>query len=443
MMSDITNRVYEEPCLFKKCENIYRLTPKTPCLENGLEECAVTSKKSREVTSSIEQMTSSSISVDNINYSCLPSSSDTTSKDAAASVIKSNFFVETKSVPCRNEFINDSAKNYRYKNICLLTCFIAQTIAFLGLLAMVVPCAVILAGVHSELAAMSSAQSSFSVTQCKAVIEEANGEVKSHVQKENEQLTESIVNFFQASHVFNSCADIVNLSLPFISGSYYIRGPSGSAVEVYCSTGNGTAGWRRVAYINANASDFRCPPEFNHSKDPLSCRPSKLPGCTSVTFAVHGIKYTSITGRVLAWQYRNPDAFSNPHGHQRAENNIDGNYVDGISITHGVSPSTEHIWTFAIGIAVTNTSIDCNRCNFNKPDFVGSDLSCDYNRQCDDDMSYCHGPLWDDGDQCVGNATFVRQLPKPTTEDIDMRVCMDQDPEDEGIFLALLELYVR
>ena len=36
---------------------------------------------------------------------------------------------------------------------------------------------------------------------------------------------------------------------------------------------------------------------------------------------------------------------------------IDGQYVDGVSLTHGRSGSHEHIWTFAAGLAESEEQI--------------------------------------------------------------------------------------
>ena len=55
--------------------------------------------------------------------------------------------------------------------------------------------------------------------------------------------------------------------------------------------------------------------------------------------------YQEVRGIVRAYQFGSPDAF-----HTTKHGNIDSNYVDGISITHGKSPR-KHIWTYAIGFA--------------------------------------------------------------------------------------------
>ena len=44
--------------------------------------------------------------------------------------------------------------------------------------------------------------------------------------------------------------------------------------------------------------------------------------------------------------------------------------------------------------------------------------------------------------ECVGSAEFYRELPEPTIDDTGMRVCRDQDWNDEDILLNSVQLYV-
>ena len=62
--------------------------------------------------------------------------------------------------------------------------------------------------------------------------------------------------------------------------------------------------------------------------------------CVSNNFDIHGAEYSHICGRVIGYQRSQPAAF---YYHSRG---IDGNYVYGVSLTHGQSPR-QHIWTFA------------------------------------------------------------------------------------------------
>jgi len=424
-MNETLNAVYDEPFVRGKNENLYRLTRKPQ--ENGWDKHSMASNKSTEVMTSAEEMSCSSICVENCNYRRVPAkgSSDTTPA-GAGSVNKSSALLEDREVSGKEEFSKVPVENNRYKNIGMATCLIFLTITLLALAVVVVAGVVVIAGIRSELSATTT-QSDLNLTVWKEMVENAN------------EMS------MRALRVFDSCAAIVIPSHPFESGYYYVKGPTGSAVLVYCSLVGEYAGWRRLAYFDMNTStEDDCPSNFNYVRDPPSCKPTKTEaGCTSVTYKVNGIKYNSVTGRIVSRQYLNPDAFTDSKGNRRSEQEqkIEGNYVDGISLTYTKSSTAKHIWTFAAGIVWDDNPIDCDRCFLHKPDFVGSNFSCEINKQCD--QTNCQSLLWD-GQQCVGNATFHRELSEQTVADVQMRVCMDQDQyTDEGIHLTLVELYIH
>ena len=79
--------------------------------------------------------------------------------------------------------------------------------------------------------------------------------------------------------------------------------------------------------------------------------PIYRPGCNSVVFSTHRMKYTKVTGRVIDYQYASPDGFR-PYGHASHparctfdEAYLDEAYLDGVSITHGTP--RQHVWSFA------------------------------------------------------------------------------------------------
>ena len=62
-----------------------------------------------------------------------------------------------------------------------------------------------------------------------------------------------------------------------------------------------------------------------------------------------------------------------------------------------------------------------------------------------------NGRLWD-GDGCVTGEEcclfnsppwFTVQLPEVTTDDIDVRICLDEDSDSENVGIELLKLYVQ
>ena len=126
-----------------------------------------------------------------------------------------------------------------------------------------------------------------------------------------------------------------------------------------------------------------------------------------------------------AFWFDNPDGFT---GSQRPSRTINDNYVDGISLTYGTSNKT-HIWTFIADGAGSNQN--CPRL---VPQYVGSDYSClNPESSCTSSSSSCYSP-------------FFRLLQQPVTEDIELRLCRDQQRHNigrEGIYLGNLEIYVR
>ena len=99
-----------------------------------------------------------------------------------------------------------------------------------------------------------------------------------------------------------------------------------------------------------------------------------------------------------------------------------------------------HIWTFAASI---NTQRDgCAVCDRERPDFIGDHFSCEL-AELRNQGTVCNCNLLWDGGQCVGGESFFRDLPELTTEQIEMRVCREQDRRDEDILEAGVELYVQ
>ena len=122
--------------------------------------------------------------------------------------------------------------------------------------------------------------------------------------------------------------------------------------------------------------------------------------------------------------------------------------MDGVSLTHG--NSRQHIWTFA---AALDRSFDEheseNFCpcqtNSEPPLLVGEDYFCDAGNEefMTGETGLQTDPLWDGTDcLCCDNPPwFYKQLPQPTTDDIEMRMCKDRS--DENIAITEIEIYVQ
>ena len=260
-----------------------------------------------------------------------------------------------------------------------------------------------------------------------------------------------------------SCASILLFAPSFPTGDYWIRSSNGSAVRVYCdmtrSCSNITGGWMRVAELDMTDTAIQCPSSLRLRTSPRrTCvaRRSSSPICSSVAFTVGGVGYSKVCGRIKGYQKGSPDAFyrtSSPL-------NIESNYVDGVSLTHGTSK--QHIWTFAGAISENNenptSKCPCINTNISSmvphpPSYVGKDYFCDtaVERTFNNSIFYADDPLWD-GDGCGPQNTccsfnnppwFYKRLPQKTTDDIEIRVCNDQGRDDEDIAIEVVEIYVQ
>ena len=181
-------------------------------------------------------------------------------------------------------------------------------------------------------------------------------------------------------------------------------------------------------------------------------------GCESVTYSTFGMNYSHVCGKVIAYQHSSTDAFASS-----ASQSIEGYYVDGVSLTHGSPGSRQHIWTFAAGIVENNPSsypqwsCPCATTLSLVPVFVGNDCFCESGNPgpgYTNGRFYPNDPLWD-GQGCgaasccelsypprVTPPWFCKQLPQATTDDIEIRICRDQD-RDEDTPIQLIEVYIQ
>ena len=246
----------------------------------------------------------------------------------------------------------------------------------------------------------------------------------------------------------NSCIELAEQEPGIPSGNYWILNFTQSPVQVFCEMGqvfpaslNVTGGWVRVANLNMTDPDQQCPENLQLSyTNPIRLcgRSTDSPSCDSVTFTTYGVQYRQVCGRVRGYQFATPDAFT--------FNNIDSPYVDGVSITHGANPR-KHIWTFVAG-----DSCPCARGTVT-PTFVGSDYYCESgvigSRNY---VLYPNDPLWD-GQGCNGLEStccdppnlpwFCKELPQSTTDDLEVRICGDENLSNEDTPIDLVQLYIQ
>ena len=215
--------------------------------------------------------------------------------------------------------------------------------------------------------------------------------------------------------------------------------------------------WIRIAYLDMKNSTHQCPTGFRQTSSPkrLCGRPSG-PGCVSTTFPVNGVRYSKVRGQVRAYQDKTPDAF-HPYHASRATT-IDSYYVDGVSITHGRSPR-QHIWTFAAAVDEVHGNeyvCPCTRPDMGfsgtLPPFVGQDYFCETgSRNFWQLIFYGDDPLWD-GKGCGAQSTccsfnnppwFIKELPQPSIDNIELRICSDQAVSNEDIPIEMFEIYIQ
>ena len=257
----------------------------------------------------------------------------------------------------------------------------------------------------------------------------------------------------------SSCKDI---SQENPSGNYWIQSRRlSSPVLVYCDTNRrncdsctSTGGWTRVANIDMRDTSQQCPAGFllisrNQSPRRTCGRPDGFTGCVSTTFTAYGIQYSRVCGRIIGYQIGSPSGFST------GSNSIDSHYMAGISLTHG--QPREHIWSLvnAKSEAHSSESCPCIRAGGTRPpSFVSNDYFCDSAVSLSnivDGAFYPDDPLWD-GQGCGGTNTccdfnnppwFCRQLPQPTTDDIEFRLCENSEPDDDDIPFEVVEIYIN
>ena len=258
-----------------------------------------------------------------------------------------------------------------------------------------------------------------------------------------------------------SCSEIAEQKPQLSSGMYWLKPcTSEQAVQVYCDLekefATGTKGWMRVANLNMTDPNQQCPPNFNLYTQPkrLCGKSTNGSGCDYVKFTTNGLQYNKVCGRAVGYQYGSPDAFK---AYNCSDCNINKAYVDGISITYG-SPR-KHIWTLAAGVTESEKiayNCPCNSpgAGIQPPSFVGSDYYCEsglHNHPWSAAV-YSDDTLWD-GKLCNGNEApccnppnlpwFCKELPEPTSDDLEVRICTDEVLENEDIPIEVIELYLQ
>ena len=221
----------------------------------------------------------------------------------------------------------------------------------------------------------------------------------------------------------------------------------------------GPGQWFRVAHLNMSDPSQQCPSawrQYNANGVRACGRPVTSDGsCPGASVSVAHHQYSRVCGRAIGYQIGSTDAF----GHLALHQPLDSYYVYGVSITHGTPRN--HIWTYAAGVSegrYRHQRDNCPCSNPNHPDnayppsFVGDNYYCESGNPAETfeyNHIYTEDRLWD-GHQCEGECCsngksppwFSVELPNPTTDNIEVRICSGEGNKDETL-VQLIELYVQ
>ena len=252
-----------------------------------------------------------------------------------------------------------------------------------------------------------------------------------------------------------SCKEIKERQPNSPSGLYLLASNT-ATYTAYCNMGTlcgSGGGWTRLAYLDMTDATQNCPSGFRLYQlgGVRACgRPVTNNGsCVSVQFPSNGISYSQICGRVFGHSCNSPDAVNTEFGSNH--NNINADYVDGVSITRG-SPR-QHVWTLMAAGADSfefegRYNCPCITGSIQVPQsFVGSHYFCEGARGNWNDL------LWD-GKNCSADEALCCSAPglpwfhrdygsTTTTDYIELRVCGDQETADEDSPVSFYEIYIK
>ena len=280
------------------------------------------------------------------------------------------------------------------------------------------------------------------------------------------------------SQITNDIKQVFNSSiLPQFSG-HYRSFPAGSCADIYqghpsgyywlnvtnepqlvycslnenrcCNDSNGK--WMRIAYLNMSDPSAQCPDGWREVQSPIrTCRRQFNTSINSVSHTSYGIPYSSVCGRIIAYQLGTPDGF---FGYNfQNQKSVDDAYVDGISITFG--HPRNHIWTFTA--TILTKYCPCVDSGIAAPPFVNESYFCEVGIRNNRKNFFDSNTLWD-GQDCAESRSatccelnnppwFCQQLPQPTTEDIEIRLIGfatgNNTLEDEDTPIKFIEIFVQ
>ena len=282
---------------------------------------------------------------------------------------------------------------------------------------------------------------------CKKKIEELNKSILQEVKSRDEDMLNTLQSQYQI--LFNT------VMAKLMAMNETVNDTEGNITK--CGMlGN----WRRIAYFDTTQGDS-CPIGLrtvtNTTTTQTACgRTNTGAGCTSLTFPSSG-NYSKVCGRVRGYQFNHMNAFAE---HFKQYQDINGYYVDGVSIIQGQSKN--HLWTYAVGRAELDYSHPSNRvysvcpCNGNVPgaeayipSFVSKNYYCEsgFVENFERRVAW-EDPLWDGSgchtpnNTCCDRSGFFYRNATTSTDDIEVRWCSNYPHTDEDSPADQLEIWV-
>ena len=192
--------------------------------------------------------------------------------------------------------------------------------------------------------------------------------------------------------------------------------------------------------VSSNYSTDPCPGTW--VRDPAEGHCSRQGGSGLIlesTWSAQGVSYSEVRGSLTGRHYGDVNGFGS------VSSDINGYYVDGLSITVN-DPSSgsgrEHVHTYALGLTSSSAVSNAGKCpadgGYSPPAFVGNDYSC-----ASGNSGTSWSPVWYSPVLFEGTS-FQKQLSSATTETISARIISNESPtakEDFGV--RTLELLIR
>ena len=218
-------------------------------------------------------------------------------------------------------------------------------------------------------------------------------------------------------------------------------------VQSYSNNPNcGPGLWTQVFSLNVSNEDQSCPGDWNSQtcKSIRGCGGSYR-SCQSAFSNEINTAYNKVCGRIIGTGSETPDVFLRLISGQTT---IEDNYLDGVSVTHGAPGSRTHIWSFGAGhLSPSHSPCPCENSDRIEaplpPSEVGENYFCTSTLSCD--------RLWSGSDCNTASSCcsfhnppyFSVQLPTPTTDQIELRICIDEGESNDMVLVLFAEVYVQ